>query len=104
CWVDSQAKNEVLMKQIIRRALLTKLDVEHKFINFRITGYGIETLATLIQIALCLTSFKLLALRPLLEVLISTDLSKLDIPGIGLVKLFHPLYPELSFKVKNMMM
>lgn len=108
-WVCFQETTAQLSVQAIRRAVLSKVQVECEFLSFQKIQYVIGLVSSFIQLNLCLTPLKylgmgqiveLFAIKEVLELLL-TDLTKLDNPSLGLYYLGYPLYPGIKCKVES---
>lgn len=99
-WVDYQEAKAQLFAQAMKQCLLSKHNVERKFLDFRKNQYIIGLLSSVVQLAICLPQAKLYAITFALE-LFSKDLAKAGLPGAGAFYLFIPLYPNLHFKLED---
>jgi hypothetical protein len=99
-WVDYHEMTGQMGLQALRQMLLSKNQVEHNFLRFRLFEYVISIVSSVLQLLVCLPKAKIWAATNALE-LFAVDLGKLGIPAIGLLYVFHPLYPDNNFKIEN---
>jgi len=98
-WIDFQETTAQLAMQAMRQALLSKHQVERKFLSLQTFEYGIGLLSTGIQFALCNQEIKSFGICAAIEILI-TDIAKLGFPILGIFYVGSPLYPEVKFKIE----
>ena len=98
-WVNHQEATARLALQAARQALLSKIHVESKFLNFRWAECNFKIISALIQGFLFFWQHALKAFSSVLELFV-TELAKLNIPGLGLVYLFYPLFTGLELKLE----
>jgi hypothetical protein len=102
-WVDYQETTAQLLVQGLRQALLSKNSQERKFLYFRESEYVVSLASSIIQLILFLPHIKLYMVAPILELFV-TDVAKIGVPGLGLIYIFYPLYPDMSFKIDSIIM
>lgn len=102
-WVDYQETVAQLADQSVRQAILSKLEVENKFLNFRWTQYNLGIISAVLQLFFFWQQMTLKAAASVFELFV-TELSKLEIPGIGFVYLCSPFYPNITFKLDALIM
>jgi hypothetical protein len=101
--VEYQETTAQLAMQALRQALLSKNSVEQEFLRFRTAEYIAKIAFSIVQLVLCLPTIKLWLAASALELFV-TDIAKLGIPSLGLVYIFHPLYPDISFKLDDLVL
>lgn len=102
-WVDHQETIGQLAMQALRYALLSKNIMEREFLFFRGIEYLISIVSSILQLIVHLSLAKLWVITSVIELLM-IDFAKLGFPGAGLVNVFHPLYPDISFKLDSIVM
>lgn len=102
-WVDDQEILAQLSAQAFQQALLSKNSVEEKFLRFRGLEYTVSMITSLTQFIFCLPRTSLSPMTPIIELLVA-DITKLDIPGLGLIQVVYPVYSDLNLKIDNLFM
>lgn len=86
-----------------RQMLLSKNRVERDFLGFRKKENFVSFASSFLQLIICCEYFTRYAVVSVFE-LIVTDISKFGIPGITLLSIGHPLYPNKDFKLLGISM
>lgn len=105
-WIDHQDANVQLIYQTTRQAILTKLNIEKKFLLFRVVQTTIEIASSLIQgiLSFCNSHAQMpLSLISAVVEVMTKDFAKFGIPGLGIIHVFHPLYTNINFKFEYML-
>lgn len=102
-WINHQETTAQLALQGLRQALLSKNHVESKFLFFRGFAKIVDMAFSIIQLTICLPPIMLWKKTTSIIELFLKDLTKLDIPFIGFIHLFHPLYPDVNFRVNSLL-
>jgi hypothetical protein len=102
-WIDFQEGTAQMLMQAVRQAVLSKHQVEHKFLLFHAVEIGVGLFSTALQLSLCSPQVKLSTLSSVIEILI-TDIAKWGFPGLGAFYLGSPLYPGMKFKIEALFM